>query len=59
LTVEGAQSFDIVNTLGQVVFSGNTVQQSLCSIHHLEKGMYIVRGVDTEGAVFAQKIVKQ
>jgi parallel beta-helix repeat protein len=60
LTVEGAQSFDIVNTLGQVVLSEtDAVHHVSLTIQHLKNGIYIVRGVDTEGSVFVEKIIKE
>ncbi len=60
LTVEGAKSFEIINLLGQVVLSETAaIHHSYLTIHHLQNGVYIVRGVDTEGGIFADKIVKQ
>ena len=59
LTVEGAQSFEIVNTMGQVMLSEAVIQGSSFNIHHLASGLYIVRGVDTEGSLFSVKIVKE
>jgi hypothetical protein len=60
LTVEGAKSFDIVNLLGQVVFSEtDAIHHSSFTLHHLNSGIYVVRGVDTEGSFFLEKIVKQ
>jgi parallel beta-helix repeat protein len=67
LTVEGAKSFEIVNLLGQVVFSETAAIQNqqrgieaiAFSIHHLKSGIYMVRGLDTEGVLFVEKIVKQ
>jgi hypothetical protein len=60
LTIENAKSFEIVNLLGQVVLSQTTpIPHSPFSIFNSPNGIYVVRGVDTEGGVFAQKIVKQ
>ena len=60
LTVEGAKSFDIINPFGQVVLSGKAViNQASINISHLTNGLYVVRGVDTEGSDFAKKIIKQ
>jgi hypothetical protein len=63
LIVEGAASFDIVNTVGQVVVSSkydysNNVS-NLLNLTHLTSGIYFIRGVDTEGGVFVEKIVKK
>jgi hypothetical protein len=53
IVVENARRFDIVNMMGQVVLNQNTpIHNSPFNIHHLPSGMYLVRGVDTEGGVF-------
>ena len=59
ITIEGAQSFEVVNTMGQVMLSEVVIQRSSFNIHHLASGLYIVRGVDTEGSLFSVKIVKE
>lgn len=59
LTIEGAMSFDIVNTIGQVVLSVGKVQTSNFNIQSLTNGIYLIRGLDTEGGHFLEKIVKQ
>ncbi|MDZ7880491.1 MAG: PKD domain-containing protein [Saprospiraceae bacterium] len=61
LTIENAKSFDIINSIGQLVLrekggSGNF--QSFPNLSHLPSAIYLVKGVDTEGAVFSQKIIK-
>jgi hypothetical protein len=62
LTIENAKSFEIINSVGQVVLketrsSGNF--QSFPNLTHLPNGIYFVKGVDTEGGIFLEKIVKQ
>jgi parallel beta-helix repeat protein len=60
LTVENAQNFEIVNTMGQVVFTElDGTHHSSFNIQHFQSGFYIVRGADTEGSLFSAKIVKQ
>lgn len=60
VTLEGAQSFEIVNIVGQVVqtFQGFQTLGRL-NLTSLASGIYLVRGLDTEGSSFVQKIVKQ
>ena len=60
LTIEGAQSVDIVNSVGQVVhaFQKANVFEKI-DMSALPNGVYVVKGVDTEGSVFSEKIVKQ
>jgi hypothetical protein len=55
LTVEGATSFEIVNSVGQVVLQS---YQKVLSLQALPTGMYFVRGRDAQGKPFLQKIVK-
>ncbi|MBL7815006.1 MAG: choice-of-anchor D domain-containing protein [Saprospiraceae bacterium] len=57
LTVEGATSFEVVNTIGQIQKSQHGVIRYLNL--DLPNGLYIIRGVDTEGVAFSQKIIKQ
>ena len=62
LTIEGAQTFEIVNMMGQVVVQdkqdlGNFA--NFLNMAHLPSGIYVVKGVDTEGSYFSEKIVKQ
>ena len=59
LTIEGAKSFNIVNSIGQVVLSQTLISPSTVNIQHLPSGMYVVKGLDTEGGVFLEKIIKQ
>ena len=59
LLTENVQSFEIINSVGQVVVSEKAFYQSSVNIQHLPNGIYFVKGMDTEGAVFFQKIVKQ
>ena len=60
ITIEGAQSFYVVNMIGQIVqqvTAANAVNQLF--INDLASGLYFIRGVDTEGVVFSVKIVKE
>jgi hypothetical protein len=60
LTLENVKSVEIINTIGQTVLSEtNTLYQQSFSIHHLAKGMYVIRGVDIDGSAFTTKIIKQ
>ena len=59
ITIEGAQSFEVVNTMGQVVLSEKAIHHPSFNIHHLASGLYLIRGVDTEGGIFSKKIIKQ
>ena len=60
LTIENAVRFDILNVTGQVLLSQTIpTYQSLFSIHHFPSGIYLIKGVDTEGGIFSQKIIKQ
>ena len=60
LTIEGAKSFDIVNVFGEIVFSEKAAMQTTsCDIQRFASGFYIVRGLNTEGGTFAEKIMKQ
>ncbi|MBL7818414.1 MAG: VCBS repeat-containing protein [Saprospiraceae bacterium] len=58
-TIENAVSFEIVNAVGQVLLSKKTTQESTHDIHYFPNGIYFIRGVDTEGGIFSQKIIKQ
>ena len=51
ITIEGAQSFEIVNTMGQVVLSEKAIHQPTFNIQHLASGLYLVRGVDRKSVV--------
>jgi Leucine-rich repeat (LRR) protein len=62
LMIENVKSFEIVNISGQVVLtetlsSGNL--QSFPNLTQLSNGIYIIKGINTEGGVFSQKIIKQ
>jgi photosystem II stability/assembly factor-like uncharacterized protein len=62
LTIENAKSFEIINSVGQVVLretrsSGNF--QSFPNLTQLPNGIYFIKGVGTEGGIFTQKIMKQ
>ena len=59
LTIEHVQFFEIINSVGQMVLSEKAFYQSSVNIYHLPNGIYFVKGMDTEGSVFFQKIVKQ
>lgn len=60
LTVENASSFDIINTVGQVVKTLKRLETPhKLDISNVSAGIYFVKGLDTEGCVFVQKIVKQ
>ncbi|MBL7815007.1 MAG: T9SS type A sorting domain-containing protein [Saprospiraceae bacterium] len=56
LIVEGAASFEIVNSIGQIQKVGVGIRYLNLD---LPNGLYIIRGVDTEGIAFSQKIIKQ
>ena len=57
LIVEGATSFEIVNTMGQILLKEKQGIQNL-NIGYFPRGIYIVRGVDTEGGIFSEMIIK-
>ena len=60
LTIENATSFEIINAIGQVMLKrGAQNFQTVENLTHLPKGFYIVKGLDTEGGVFLQKIVRE
>ena len=61
LTIEGARSFEIVNTVGQVVVQTFQKLETFGKLNlaSLPSGIYLVRGLDTEGSTFSQKIIKQ
>jgi Secretion system C-terminal sorting domain len=56
LRIEGAIFFAITDINGQV-FSQSTKSENLYTISNLASGMYIVKGMDTEGGSFLKKIV--
>jgi hypothetical protein len=57
LKIEGTDSFVITNTNGQVVFSQTPKNEKSFTIAHLPNGLYIIKGVDTEGVNFSEKIM--
>ena len=62
LTIEGAQTVEVVNTTGQVVHTstfekGSTTQR--LDLSHLPNGLYLLKGRDTEWVQYVQKLVKQ
>jgi Secretion system C-terminal sorting domain len=62
LTIENAKSFEIINSVGQVVEKqgvGHFESVRHLTLNHLPNGIYFVKGVDTEGGVFAEKVIKQ
>lgn len=70
LTIENVKSFEIVNSVGQIVKSVKTFKtlegfQTLprldvqTDISTLSVGIYCVKGIDIEGRAFIQKIIKQ
>ena len=59
LTLEGVKSFEIVNMMRQVVMSQTVIIHSTLTINHLQNGLYFIKGVNTEGSVFSEKIIKQ
>ena len=59
LTIEGVQSFEIVNIMGQVMLSEAVIHHSSFNIHHYTSGIYCIRGKNTEGVFFSEKIIKQ
>jgi hypothetical protein len=58
LTIDGAKTFEIVNAIGQIVERGTVSEASFQLSLSVPKGIYVVRGLDTEGGLFAQKIIK-
>jgi hypothetical protein len=60
ITVENASRFDIMNRVGQVAQSHTKVGNlQTFNLGELPSGLYLIRGVDTEGGVFSAKIVKE
>ena len=63
LIVEGATNFDVINMTGQIAISQRNVgasdQRNSVNVSQLASGIYIVKGMDTEGSVFSEKITKQ
>jgi hypothetical protein len=60
LTIENVASFEIINSMGQVVLSQTMpIHHSQVTIHNSPSGIYFVKGYDTEGGIFSEKIVKQ
>jgi WD40 repeat protein len=59
--IVGAKTFQIFNLAGQIVFEKKsvTIGESFIYLNDQAAGTYLVKGVDTEGGVFSQKIVKQ
>lgn len=63
LVIEGATNFDVINMAGQIAISqrneGTSEQRNSVNVSQLASGIYIVKGMDTEGSVFSEKITKQ
>jgi beta-glucanase (GH16 family) len=62
VTIVGATQYEVVNSLGQIVVQNswlNSETQAELSLSSFPNGLYLVRGLDTEGVVFLSKIVKQ
>ena len=63
LVIEGATNFDVINMTGQITISqrneGASEQRNSVNVSQLASGIYIVKGMDTEGSVFSEKITKQ
>lgn len=64
LTVENIKSFEIINSIGQVVWRETAAQglgnfQSFPNLTQQPCGIYFIKGVDTEGGIFSEKIIKQ
>jgi hypothetical protein len=59
LTIEGATSFYLINAMGQVVLSNKATPTTTLNLQALPNGIYCVRGKNTEGGDFSEKIVKQ
>jgi Secretion system C-terminal sorting domain len=57
LTIEGAQHFVITNANGQIVYTQSFNNESLFKIPQLSSGIYFIKGLDTEGGNFLQKII--
>ena len=61
LNIENVQTLEIINSIGKTVFYKTDFANpnaSQLNIQHLPQGMYILKGVDTEGGGFSEKIVK-
>lgn len=60
LTIEGVKSFQIFNTIGQLVMAQKT-SNLLASVNTsaLSKGIYLVKGISEEGEFFIEKIIKE
>jgi hypothetical protein len=62
LSIENAKSFEIINSIGQVVEKqdiGYFESIRHLNLSHLPNGFYLIKGVDTEGGIFSEKIIKQ
>ena len=63
LIIEGATHFDVINVTGQITISqrneGTSELRNSVNVSQLASGIYIVRGMDTEGSVFSEKVTKQ
>ena len=60
LTIENAASVNIVNPIGQVVltFPKLSTLEKL-DVAALPSGLYVLRGVDTEGSLFLERFFKK
>ncbi|MBL7818696.1 MAG: hypothetical protein JNL70_27090 [Saprospiraceae bacterium] len=61
IIIENAQTLDIVNAIGKILLHKTHLADTnptLLNIQHLPQGIYILKGVDTEGVGFSEKIVK-
>lgn len=60
LTVEGAKSIEIINTMGQVIFKQSHLEGATTfELSDYANGIYVVRGEAIDGSMFAKKILKR
>jgi Secretion system C-terminal sorting domain len=59
LTVEGAETIEIVDMAGRTVLTYRTLNNEILGLSDLPSGVYIVKGTDNNGVIFLEKIIKQ
>jgi Secretion system C-terminal sorting domain len=57
LKIEGTDNFVVFNTNGQTVLSQSSKNERTFNLSNLASGIYIVKGLDTEGVNFLEKIM--
>jgi Secretion system C-terminal sorting domain len=57
LRIEGANTFVITNMNGQTVFTQSSNNERTIDISHLANGIYFVKGLDSDGFNFLEKIM--